>query len=51
MNYKINGKSAPWMTKELREMVKLKKRLWFKCRSSRFKQTKMMYEHKILKKI
>ena len=38
------------MTKELRELVGFKKRLWYKCRHSGFKQTEMITESKNLNK-
>ncbi|XP_065652908.1 uncharacterized protein LOC136080222 [Hydra vulgaris] len=50
ISYDTSKKYAPWMTKELRKMVKLKKRLWYKCRHSRFKQTDMVNNYKTLNK-
>jgi hypothetical protein len=38
------------MTKELRELIGLKKRLWYKCRHSGFKLTKIVTEYKNLNK-
>ena len=43
-------RSAPWMSRVLRKMVKLKKRLWYKCRNSGFKQVEMVEDYKILNK-
>jgi hypothetical protein len=47
---KNNKKHPPWMSRVLREMVRLKKSLWYKCRHSRFKQNEMVDEYKSLNK-
>ena len=41
-NNKKKKKNEPWMTNELREWVKMKKDLCFKCRHTGFKQTGMV---------
>ena len=49
-NDKKRKKLESLMTKELRELIGLKKHLWYKCRHSGFKLTEMVTEYKNLNK-
>lgn len=50
LKLKYNKKSSPWMSNDLRKMVKLKKSLWYNCRHSGFKQNQLVEEYKSLNK-
>jgi hypothetical protein len=50
LKLKYYKKHSPWMSNDLREIVKLKKSLWYKCRHSGFKQYQNVEEYKSLNK-
>ncbi len=50
LKLKYYKKHSPWKSNDVREIVKLKKNLWYKCRHSGFKQYQIVEEYKSLNK-
>jgi hypothetical protein len=43
---KNRDRSCAWMNKEIRTQLKMKNKLWFRCRASGFKNTTLLAEYK-----